>query len=253
MSLAILIIALDEEDYIFSSVISAAQTADTVFIVDGGSADRTVELIGAARSALANMDIDHKADIILSEDFPWANHFGIQRQNCLDLMRQTGEYDFWLRLDSDEVLPLDFRLRWLELETYFDENPKIQAARVRQLNLFPDYGHYVANIGGWETHPRLFRNDDNLRWNGQVHEFIVQMTRDGLEPIREDEIVNWSIPIIHRGWISRTRRNEREDLYMGIPGSGVTKRGDLTNRQYAIRELPLGIRFSLYKPEEREA
>jgi len=135
--------------------------ADEIVIVDGGSTDGTLAYLRGFNGRVRL--IEHK----------WPGHFGEQRQvsfaNAI-----CGEDVWWCRIDSDEVLPRLFgdNIRRL-LEGLPDE---ITACRVKQNNLIGDRETYSAANGGWETHARIWRSSRDLRWEGQVHEFVSQLS-----------------------------------------------------------------------------
>jgi glycosyltransferase involved in cell wall biosynthesis len=233
MKLSVSMIALNEQDYIGRAV-KSCPFADYICIVDGGSEDKTEKV---ARKACP------KGVDLVWQEVPWENDFGRQRQFALYLVPQDTEW--WMRIDSDERYSREF----VEgIRPMLDSlPPDIVAVRIRQTNLYPDEDHYVANLGGWETWPRIFRyiQDEEgqpiFYWVGKVHEHVAGMTEKGLIDIPEEQIVTWNAQAFHYGWLEKARREEREDLYAEIPGSGVEKRGDLTNREYVIREVPSGV------------
>lgn len=229
LSLGVQMIALNDENYMESALRSLLKIKpDYVAIVDGGSTDKTQDIIRGYSDALN----------ILTETIPWANDFARQRNNTLAL---GPAVDWFMRLDTDEFLPSNVK----EIRRVLAALPgECLAVRVKQVNLYPDRQHYAANLGGWETHPRIFRGNLSrlllYRWVGQVHESLYIMTTNGLKPIPESKIWDWNVSVFHSGWISKARRQDREKLYQEMPGSGI-KVGDLTDRHYEIRELPAEI------------
>src|SRR3972149_4709251 len=101
-----------------------------------------------------------------------------------------------MRIDSDERYSQEFMegIRPL-LESLPDH---ILAVKIRQTNLYPTNDHYVANIGGWETHPRIFRHvlDEEgqpiFYWVGQVHERVAALTEKGLGDIPAEQVLTWN-------------------------------------------------------------
>jgi hypothetical protein len=59
-----------------------------------------------------------------------------------------------------------------------------------------------------------------------------------LEDIPDETVWDWNVSMIHVGWLNRGRRQARENLYRGMPGSGFVEAGDLTQRTYVIKEVP---------------
>ncbi len=234
MKLAISLITQNEQNYIGGAV-GSCTFADYICVVDGGSEDNTEKV---ARKACPK-----GADLIW-QMVPWSDHFGNQRQHALHLVPYDA--DWWLRVDSDERYSQDFIEGIREVLEGLPE--EILAVRIRQTNLYPDEEHYAASHGGWETWPRIFRNQQlpdgrhGYQWVGQVHEHLMWLTTEGLIDIPEEKVVTWNAQVYHYGWLEKARREEREDQYAEMPGSGVEKRGDLTERNYVVKELPLGGR-----------
>lgn len=234
MKIGVSLIALNESNYLARCMHSCG-FADIVAMVDGGSEDSSQDVAFAALQSV-NPGCEWLMKVV-----EWGNDFGAQRQHSYDLLMHGEQQgyeppDWWMRIDSDEAYGGQYRRG---IRSLLEQLPQhIMAVRVRQTNLYPDPAHYVANIGGWETWPRIFRRGQDYRWVGRVHEHVQIMTRNGLEDIPESCIVTWNADVLHYGWLDKRRRAEREDLYAQIPGSGVAKRGDLTQRDYHIRTVP---------------
>jgi glycosyltransferase involved in cell wall biosynthesis len=221
-------IALNEEAFI-KSAIESCGFADYICLVDGGSTDQTVEI--------AHESTPDGVELIVKR-VEWDNHFGNQRQAAYEML--PDDVTWWMRIDADEAYSLTFQDGVSDMLSLLPDT--ISAVRIRQTNLVIDTGHYAANLGGFETHPRIFRHmrTDEFwhQWVGEVHEFVQIMSLSGLQNIPHEQIATWSSEVIHYGWLSKTRRLERELLYMTMPGSGVVEVGDLTDRDYVVREIP---------------
>jgi len=228
MKISVCLIAYNEEGYIIPCLDSIRPVADEIVVIDGGSEDNTVQLV----TEWAKTHAPNKVKLGVSE---WDNHFGDQRQKSFEAARG----DWVMRIDCDETASRAVRqgLRQM-LESL---PPSALAVRVKQLNLFPDDEYYAADCGGWETWPRIFRNTGDLQWVGQVHEHVMRRNGEALSDIPEQSVYNWHVNIIHHGWLHRARREERERLYMSMSGSGFEQEGDLTNRQYVIKAIPMVI------------
>lgn len=232
MKIAVSMITLNEAAYI-EQALSSVGFADYLCIVDGGSEDGTVPLIHGA--------VPKGVDLYIAQR-DWDEHFGNQRQAAYNIV--PDDTDWWLRLDADEMYSKDFVDGIRGVLEHLP--PTIIAAKIRQTNFVGDTDHYAANIGGFETHARIWRfgrgENGYHQWVGQVHEFVKWMGRNGLVEIPANETVVYTAQVFHFGWLDSTRREDREDLYKTIPGSGVSKRGDLTERHYEIREVPVEVR-----------
>lgn len=232
MKIAVSMITLNEAEYI-ERALSSVGFADYLCVVDGGSTDGTAQLIQDAVPEGVDLYIAHR---------DWDEHFGNQRQAAYNII--PDDTDWWLRLDADEMYSKDFVDG---IRGALENLPRsLIAAKIRQTNFVGDTDHYAANLGGYETHARIWRfnrgGNGYHQWVGQVHEFVKWMGRDGLVEIPPEETVVYSAQVFHYGWLDRTRREDREKLYGKIPKSGVTKAGDLTDRHYEIREIPVEVR-----------
>ncbi len=121
-------------------------------------------------------------------DFCWTDDFSAARNESLRHAR--GDYILWLdaddRLDAENVR----RLATL-LESLCDERRAYVFRTV--CDALPETG--IANI---VTHPRLFRNHEELRWQYRVHEQIMS----NLEQLQYEVV--WSdVNVLHLGYASR--------------------------------------------------
>jgi len=238
MNIAVCMIVLNDEDNI-GRALHSIYWADRLIIVDGGSVDGTVDIIQN------HCPIPYT--LIRQE---WDNHFSKQRQFAnnemanLENLSQNVFVDegdwWWVRLDSDERFPRE----WEQITQLIPTFPKeVVCVRVRQVNLYPDVDTYSARHGGWETHPRLFKNillpngGSAWRWQGQVHEYPELMTTRGLHYPDGGEIIDVSLPVDHYGWLDPERRADRESLYLEMPGSNF-QAGQITNRKHVVRKVP---------------
>lgn len=225
-------IALNEERYLPCALDSLVEIEPAyVAIVDGGSTDATQDILKKYQKKLN----------LVWKEVPWKDDFGAQRQAAHELGvvyadENNLDITWWMRLDSDEALPEVFQLHFRNLLARLPQ--ECLGVRIRQVNLYPDLNHYVANIGGWEAHPRIFRHNLEGRWVNRVHEYFQGMTRDGLKSLPDNLVYSLALDVLHYGWLERARREAREDLYSNMAGSGVKTRGDLTGRHYEVRELP---------------
>jgi glycosyltransferase involved in cell wall biosynthesis len=229
MKIAVSMITLNEEKYI-RQALHSCDFADGIYIVDGGSIDGTTNNI---IYSVLKPETEARFDTI-----PWANHFGNQRQRSLEMVPK--DIDWIIRLDADEQFPPAFRQNIRTLLAGLPEN--IIACRIRQVNLVYDEHTYSAARGGWETWPRIWRNlrlpdgSPAWQWQGQVHEYTKLMTERGLVECDESRIATLNVPVLHYGWLDRSRREEREALYTKMKGSGFAP-GDLVNRSHVAKEL----------------
>ncbi len=208
-------ILLNDNDNILRAL-NSCDFADEVIIVDGGSSDGSLQRV-------ASYEDQTKLKVYRQ---PWENDFSKQRN--ISFSHCTG--DWIIRLDSDEIFGI--RLRAM-IHGLLSEMPEeCLSVRIRQNNLVQDIEHYSASLGGWETHPRIFRRTNELRWEGQVHEWISEVGKF---------CTDWNVCVIHFGWLNEEKLKAKERNYMQMPGSGFYEEGSLVNRHHEIRLLPKGL------------
>jgi hypothetical protein len=217
MKISVAMISLNDGRNIYNAI-KSCDFADEIVIIDGGSIDVTKYNVGKADKELP--------DKIKFFEARWQNHFGNQRN--VSFSKCTG--DWIIRVDTDEICGTSLRG---SINPFLSETPEeCLSVRIRQNNLVTDFEHYSAALGGWETHPRIFRNTGNLKWVGQVHEWVENVNH---------LCADWNVCVIHAGWLDTEKLKEKESHYMNIPGSGFETEGSLVNRQHTIRLLPPGI------------
>lgn len=146
--LAACIITLNEEKNLPRAIVSLAEVADEIIVVDSGSADRTCELARSLGARVFHRD--------------WTN-YSEQKNFAAD---QAG-YDWVLSIDADEELSPELRkalLAWRQSE------PVHVAYRVARRAYY---------LGGWVRHSgwypdrqtRLYRRR-RARFGGIVHESV---------------------------------------------------------------------------------
>lgn len=211
MKISVAMIVLNEEKNILPCLKSLT-FADEIIIIDGGSEDKTRDLI-------LNLQ-DPRIKLFVN---PWQGHFGVQRDTSFKYC--TGSWI--MRVDADEIVG---RILRREIRSVLvDLDPSVQNVRIRQVNLHSDRNHYAANLGGFETWPRIFRNREDLRWVGRVHEFV-----NG----SEKNCINWSVAVYHFGWLDKEKYYQKGEMYSKIPGSGFSTPEELVNREYIVKSLP---------------
>lgn len=223
MKISVAMIVLDDVKNILNALRSAS-FADEIVCIDGGSTDGTLNQLGIFQ--------EEEPGKLRVFSVPWNKNFAEQRN--ISFRACTG--DWIIRLDSDEIFGTTMRnatpIFLLELPA------ECLSVRIRQNNLIDLEGHYAANLGGWETHPRIFRRtaEDgtvyNLNWIGQVHEHVENVSH---------MCADWNVCVIHAGWIDKEKLKKKERQYMSMPGSGFELEGSLSERYYEVRKLPEGI------------
>ncbi|MFH1576734.1 MAG: glycosyltransferase family 2 protein [Candidatus Margulisiibacteriota bacterium] len=187
--LSILLITLDEEQLIEPWLKHVARLAPfEIIIVDGGSTDRTVEIIKSSKTATNVKLIEH----------PMGDSFSEQRN--LAMKKCTG--DWVLALDADETLTANA----ISLLPKLMERKNTLAYSFPRVTLFPDQDHFFGHPNG-DLQLRLFRNLPQIAYIHKVHERPAYKGKE-IHPgiIRTEQGWKWSrikreIKLLHAGYI----------------------------------------------------
>ncbi len=233
--LSLCMIVKNEEVNLSACLESVQTLVDEIIIVDTGSTDETVEI---ARS--------YGAEIHL---FTWNNNFSTARNESLKYA--TGEWI--LVLDADEVLDVDDHSRIKQLIVAKD----VDAYRMEQhtylkrsacadwISLEKETELARGCHGYMNSHlVRLFRNINQVRFKGRVHE---QVEIDLLS--RNKVIVTTDIPIHHYGSILDVDLlRKKQELYLQI---GYDKLKDQPSDINTLCELGV-VHLELRQADEAE-
>ena len=194
-SLALCLIARDEEAFIEGCLRSAAEVVDELVVLDTGSSDTT-------RAIAAT----HGASVYR---FEWCDDFAAARNAALAHVTA----DWVLILDADERLATgagatiqavianeDFDAAFLELHDAAATDATME-----------DVLSGESRIGNPILLPRLFRRCGNLRWSGVVHETTSQWLMERPERVATTgaRIVHYGAVPEHRAALEKSSRNRR--------------------------------------------
>jgi glycosyltransferase involved in cell wall biosynthesis len=202
-------ITMNEEMNI-ARALSSCTFADEIVVVDGGSNDRTIDILNSN-------------DRVKLIRHPWEGHFGNQRE--LSLRNCTG--DWVVRLDADEAYSGEFeeKIRGL-LES---APPDVAGYKIRQCNLVGDDNYYSKLYDNFESIPRIWRNVPGVRWEGEIHEILTGFS---------GRTVEWDMYVVHYGFLDKGRYSKKSKSYSHVSGSGVDQAEKLVFREYDFRPRP---------------
>ena len=185
MKLSACVITKNEEENIGTWLASMKKIADEMIVVDTGSTDRTVEM---AKEAGAR--VFHHA---------WQNDFAAAK-NCA-LEKAKG--DWILFLDADEYFSPQTLPKVRPLLEKVEASPKpIVGVICRLINIDKDQDNRFM---GAIFQLRIFRNSRDLRYEGKIHEHIVDVRREEHEMFATPELV-----IFHTGYSLHLVRKKLE-------------------------------------------
>ncbi len=173
MKLSLCMIVRDNEDTIRPCIESIAPWVDEIVVVDTGSEDQTPEILKSYGAKVWHS--------------PWVDDFSASRNESIG--HANGEWIFWM--DSDDTIPQECgeKLRKLA-DSSHDPNTMGYVMQVR----CPGSGENGLNEFTVVDHVKMFRNRDDLRFEGRIHEQV-------LMPIRRiGGEVRWTdIHVVHSG------------------------------------------------------
>lgn len=219
MNISVSMIVMNEEKNI-ERALSSCTFADEIVVVDGGSTDRTVEIL----KTHPRVKLFHN---------PMPRDFGKQRQ--ISLSHCTG--DWVIRLDADEAFCQEFEnnIRDLLVSTSSD----VVGYMVRQCNLVGNENYYSKIFDDYEAGPRIWRRLPEIMWERPAHEILVGFP---------GKIGLWDIYIVHYGFLNRRRYWEKAIFNSQYPGTGFNSPEELFYREYDFQPRPLRSKTSPHVP-----
>ena len=185
MKLSACVIVKNEEENIGTWLNSMKKLADEMIVVDTGSTDRTVEMAKAAGARVFH--------------HPWQNDFAAAKNYALE----KAEGDWILFLDADEYFSPQTigKVRPMLQKVERSKKP-IVGVICRLVNIDKDQGNRFT---GAIFQLRIFKNSPDLRYEGKIHERIVDKRKDEHEMFATPELV-----IFHTGYSLHLIRRKLE-------------------------------------------
>lgn len=165
MKIIVNLICLDSEPELPALLASLEGKVDAVVAVDGGSTDKTVEILKAWGEE-KKIPVDIKIN-------PWPDDFAEQRNLCLDVTRvvhgvATQNEDIWvLMIDTDDTL------------VHFDHTFVKAISERREVNALLCK---MDNGNGFFTCVQFFRLSRDVHWENPIHEFVCFKQPRGMPP-----------------------------------------------------------------------
>ena len=204
--LSVSMIVKNEEKHLNRCLSSIRDAADEIVIVDTGSTDKTIEIAESFGAKVFN--------------YNWINDFSSARNFALS--KCSG--DWILYLDADEELNSN------SVNELMD--------KIRNNNsggIFCAVKNLGTNItsGSIFKYPRLFINDSRLKFNGKVHEQIIEsLNKNKLQ------IIDSNIEIIHHGYaIDEESLKEKKERNLALLLSDKKNKSNNYNKLKLIQTL----------------
>jgi glycosyltransferase involved in cell wall biosynthesis len=187
--ISLCMIARDEERVLGDCLQSARPYVDEIILVDTGSVDRTVEIAK-----------EHGARVF---HFPWCDDFSAARN--ASIRYATEDWIFWM--DADDTLPAQCGAKLKPLVELAEE---ATTGFLMQVHIPPAPGEEGFTI---VDHLKLFRNLPGLRFEGRIHEQILEpLYRLGGKAERTD------LYVVHSGYeyppAGQTKKRARDILLL---------------------------------------
>lgn len=149
-TLSLCMIVKNEERVLADCLSSAVPFFDEIVVIDTGSTDSTVEIAKA-----------HGAKVGF---FPWCNDFSAARNVSLE--QATGDWVMWM--DADDTLPAECGKALRPLIALAEDRV---TGYLMQVHIPPAPGDNGFTI---VDHVKLFRNRPSVRFEGRIHEQILE-------------------------------------------------------------------------------
>lgn len=190
MKLYAICLIKDEEDIIEQTLTYAMHYCDKIFVIDNGSSDRTWKIV-------QELSTQYPQIIPHSQTFePFSD--GLRAIVYNDIHQDLTDSDWWLRLDSDEFLAEDPRIKithamtegcdiiwsW-QIQFYFTERDLSAWEKGEDNPETPIFERRLYYSINWQE-PRLFRNQSKRKWNVAVNVDVP----DGLKGVCRRRILN---------------------------------------------------------------
>jgi glycosyltransferase involved in cell wall biosynthesis/Tfp pilus assembly protein PilF len=221
-SISLCMIVKNEEDYLASCLHSIKPIVDEMIVVDTGSTDHTRDIARAFGAKVF--------------DFAWEDDFSAARN--FSLSKAKG--DWILVMDADEVISSRDHKHFKAMSARRLSKPTAYSIVTRNYCINSNAVGWVPNNGkygdqeaglGWlpSKKVRLFRAQDQVRFEGAVHEMVEPvLKRNGIT------ISACTIPVHHYGRLNKDRLDQKGRSYFEIGCKKLESRGEDPD---AVREL----------------
>ena len=180
MNISACVITKDEEKNIDRCLESIKNIVDEIIIVDTGSNDNTVNVAKRYSNKIFHY--------VWEDDFSKARNFAIEKANG----------DYILFLDADEYLDCYFELKeFLKNEELFKDAYLIKIKNIDKDEKNKLIDEFLAI--------RLFKNDINIRYQGTIHEQVININGNNLSISYIDKL-----NIYHTGYSSSLMKKKAE-------------------------------------------
>jgi glycosyltransferase involved in cell wall biosynthesis len=219
--LSLCMIVRNEENDLPACLAEVSALVDEIVIVDTGSTDRTRDI---AR--------EHGARLV---EMVWADDFALARNEALRHARGR-----WiLSLDADERLDYMNGHHLRKAIRMVDQSPEGEEILALALLLESEVGKPGSGLITRHVFPRVFRNREEIRWKGALHEQVVHRELDLMSRTRLTDVV-----VQHLGYARDADNRERRDRNSRVVESTSGERTLFDRVSFAHTEMNQG-RFTV--------
>ncbi len=223
-SLAVCMIAKNEENWLGGCLASLKHIADHIVICDTGSTDKTLEIAKEYGAEIRSVEFD--------------NFSQARNASIVDLKE-----DWILWIDADERLAGSAKLRkYLSTQIF-------EGFGIRQNHLMLDIGK------SFDVPIRLLRNKDCYRFTGLIHEHCERVDRQPFDEAIAPVLVIPDVDIVHYGYLNeQVRRQKCSNRNMQLLIRDVQEsasRGRMLTWVLVIRDYLNFIKWSLESTQGR--
>lgn len=199
MKVTACVIVKNEEKNIEAWLESAHRLADRLIVVDTGSVDKTKELATAGGAELF--------------DFPWCNDFSAAKNYALN----QADGDWIVFLDADEIIREKDAHKVREAMEHYLKDISVMGFVCRLV----DYDPKEPDVEKDDCYQiRIFRNSQSIRYEGRIHEQLVDASRSGRKAQLIPEVTIWHSGYSEAVCMDKFRRNLKMLLDEKEKGNG---------------------------------
>ncbi|MBB5336837.1 glycosyltransferase family 2 protein [Pectinatus brassicae] len=203
------VIVKNEEKNIENYLKRIKSIADEIIVIDTGSTDNTIKLA--------------KNNGVFVHSFKWINDFAAAKNFALE--KAKGKWIIFL--DADEYFKSECVEQLVNYIKKYDIT-KIEALACKFLNIDSDKDNKILNTF---YQVRVFRNDKNIRYKGQIHERLYKKNNEKINI----KILPEDIEVIHTGYSSAIMQKKAK-RNLELLQKEIIEKGEQSHHYYYLAD-----------------